>query len=256
MKIHIMRFVFVFVFALSMLSVGVMAVDEAKISDIDREALSAKADDNIRNKQALCHVYQGILESGKSSYAAMPIFCAPVEPKIVFVTRDTWTGDLDGIAGADAKCQQAADAAQPTPLHGIYKAWIATSPDTSPLVRFTQSVSPYVLVDGTIVADSWYDLTDGLIEVPINIDEDGVLVDPELVWTNIDGKGRAVVSLYQDSAWSIPWDQHGYARSCNGFTDDDSLEGWVGSTEAAIRTWTKDGDVPCSFELHLYCFQQ
>jgi cysteine-rich repeat protein len=69
--------------------------------------------------------------------------------RIVFVTSEIYTGNLGGLAGADAKCQSLADAAG---LPGNYMAWLSTGA-SSPSTRFTQSPNPYVLVNGTKVAD-------------------------------------------------------------------------------------------------------
>src|SRR5262249_27131858 len=78
-------------------------------------------------------------------------------PRRVFVTSLTYTGNLGGLAGADALCQARADAAA---LGGTYKAWLADD-SGSPATRFTHSTGEYVLVDGTVVAGNWADLTDG-----------------------------------------------------------------------------------------------
>ena len=89
--------------------------------------------------------------------------------QIVFVTSDTYDGDLGGLVGADAKCQALADAAG---LDGTFRAWLSDDAE-SPSTRFTQSTDPYWLVDGTVVADSWADLIHGSIAHAIDLDEAG-----------------------------------------------------------------------------------
>jgi hypothetical protein len=56
-------------------------------------------------------------------------------PKRVFVSGSKWNGNLGGLAGADAKCQQAADAAG---LGGTFRAWISDDA-TSASSRLTHS---------------------------------------------------------------------------------------------------------------------
>ena len=88
----------------------------------------------------------------------------------VFVTSTSYDGNLGGLAGADAKCQDQADAAG---LTGTFKAWLSDAKG-SPSTRFTRSAgAPYVLVDGTVIADNYAGLTSGSLEHPINQTETG-----------------------------------------------------------------------------------
>lgn len=89
-----------------------------------------------------------------------------IAPKRVFLTVATFTApQIGGLAGADAKCQTEADAAQ---LGGTYKAWLSDLTG-SPSTRFTRSlVAPYVRTDGFVLAVDWDDLTDGTLGGPIN----------------------------------------------------------------------------------------
>jgi hypothetical protein len=57
-------------------------------------------------------------------------------------------------------------------LKGTYRAWLSDS-SSSPATRFTRSLSPYRLVTGAMVAANWDDLTDGQIDVPIDVTELG-----------------------------------------------------------------------------------
>ena len=87
--------------------------------------------------------------------------------KIVFVSSVTHDANFGGLAGADAFCQGLADAAA---LPGTYMAWLSDD-SGSPSSRFAQSSEAYVLVDGTVVAHDWADLTDGDLQHPINVSE-------------------------------------------------------------------------------------
>ena len=107
------------------------------------------------------------------------------DAKIVFTSSATFSGDFGGIAGADAQCQSLADAAG---LSGTFLAWLGDS-TTDPATRFAQSASPYVLVDGTVVADDWADLTDGGIDNPIALTENGAVPSVSLVWTGTSAAG-------------------------------------------------------------------
>ena len=82
-----------------------------------------------------------------------------LRPKIVFVTSTTYSGNLGGLAGADAECQAQADSAS---LLGTFKAWISDSTtDATDTARFTRSIAPYLLPDGTLVANNFNHLVSG-----------------------------------------------------------------------------------------------
>src|SRR5438046_556790 len=70
-------------------------------------------------------------------------------PNVAFVTSTTQTGNLGGLAGADAICQsRAANAA----LSGTYRAYLSTSV-TDALSRIDRA-GGWVRVDGLPVANS------------------------------------------------------------------------------------------------------
>ena len=96
-------------------------------------------------------------------------------PRLVFVSSERFQGDLQelgqtmGALGGDAHCQRLANAAS---HRGPFMAWMSDS-QTSPSARFTQSLVPYKLIDGTVTAFDYFDLTDGAIEAPIDLDKIG-----------------------------------------------------------------------------------
>ena len=168
--------------------------------------------------------------------------------KKVFVTSQTYTGNLGGLAGADAKCQNLADAAG---LPGTFKAWLSDG-TTSAASRFIQRPVPYALVGDTIISYSWNDLTDGSLLHPINLDENGNLVE-EVVWTNTTTSG---------GIWSP-------INHCINWTSVDFGEfGGIGVSTATDERWTAyiytfDGSYtegwPCwdtDNPKRLYCFEQ
>jgi hypothetical protein len=170
----------------------------------------------------------------------------PRDPtRIVFVTEGTYTGDVGGIVGADTKCQADADAAG---LAGTFKAWLSDT-STSPDDTFNQSGAPYVLVDGTVVADDWSDLTDTTIDHAIDMTAAGVTVPPPgahaiPVWTGTETGGTA-----------------SFDHCDNWIYDDPSIYGTIGTTHEINSNWTDAGTMTCdgisSLGLaRLFCFQQ
>ena len=66
---------------------------------------------------------------------------------IVFLDFSCYTGDLGGLEGADAKCQQAAEDAG---LPGIYKAWLSSAGEGNSAVErlILPEYTEYVMPDG------------------------------------------------------------------------------------------------------------
>ena len=173
----------------------------------------------------------------------------------VFVTSKKFDGKLGGLAGADAKCQAAADGAK---LGGQWKAWLSTN--QSPAYRFNKSSVGYQRIDGKSVAATWQGLVDGNIDVPIKLDENGKTVTgdkngiyckggwPARVWTNTRQNG-----LYQVSS-------NHYSYNCRYWTYTSSSTGHRGFIGDALRTnkgWTETGcREPCKLTARLYCFEQ
>ena len=161
-----------------------------------------------------------------------------ITKRTVFLTSTTHTGNLGGLDGANAICNQLAAAAE---LPGTYKAWI--SDDTSsPSESFTHH-GQFVLVDGSLIAESWADLTDYAILNPINVDENGSTIPfTDIVWTNTNGDG----SLYI------------YGVTCSNWTTDSSEEsGTGGYYHLSDYRWSYGGFTTlCSGPQHLYCFEQ
>ena len=135
------------------------------------------------------------LASGATTLGARVSALEASQSKTVFASSERYDGNLGGLAGADAKCQALADAAEVynPRLIGTFKAWLSDS-TAGPATRFTHSPFPYVLVNGTQVADNWADLTDGSLDSPINVTEQGDTVPtgyPARVWTGTGTNGTA-----------------------------------------------------------------
>jgi hypothetical protein len=203
--------------------------------------------------------------------------CGVISPqpqgKTVFVTSQRFDGNFGGgqrILGypmADQRCQTLA---QQAGRSGTYKAWISGRVDTGagPLThgvvhRFAQSSGPYVLVNGTKVADNWADLTDGSLDHAIDLTEQGTAVGPEArVWTNTTSGGQAWDNARHCAA-GISSDESGmWTWTCGapGWTAGDCRfqSGKYGDAHSTSGSWTgtANSNTGCDETLRLYCFEQ
>lgn len=163
----------------------------------------------------------------------------------VFVTSTTYTGNLGGLSGADAKCQARADAAN---LGGIWKAWLSSSTEGSPSTRFIKDTGPYKNILGNVIANSWSDLTDQALENSLAVNENGALqniTEPWNVWTNTWTSG----SIY-DTATNLTCD--------NWTSDSSSMTGRGGASWKTDFRWTASeiSGEKCNTLKRLYCFEQ
>jgi hypothetical protein len=189
----------------------------------------------------LCALYAELSRQSLIGALAVPDYCAA--KNVVFITSTVYNGNLDGLAGADAKCQSQADAAR---LPGSYKAWLSDS-TTNAADRFTYSAFPYILVNGVQIATNWTDLTDGTLAAPINLDESGrTPTDKGYAWTSTTAVGQ---TLSADPS-----------LACNDWRSADSLLlGYLGSSNTSDAGWTDSGGLlglrgNCDYSTHLYCF--
>jgi len=152
----------------------------------------------------------------------------------VFVSSTLSTADLGGPTGADTKCQNLADAMR---LGGNWRAWLSDQL-TSPALRFVKANVPYRLLDGTLVANDWDDLTDGVLAHGIDHDEKGILANDAEVWTGTTATGAAS------------------GNHCSGFTSDVSQPATVGITTLPAD-WTSRYTQFCNrTNVRVYCFEQ
>jgi hypothetical protein len=168
--------------------------------------------------------------------------------KRVFVTSECYLGSLEGLAGADQKCQSLANGSG---IDGEFSAWLADAYD-GPLVRLPHAAVPYVLVDGSVVARDWGDLTDGEVSTAVNLDESGNPVDGgggcgAAVWTNTSTLGTPAVSDALEFA-CYEWTLSLFSRW-----------GLLGDATATDGRWTDRGALAmqrCSSTARLYCFER
>ncbi|MBX3203478.1 MAG: DUF1554 domain-containing protein [Labilithrix sp.] len=180
----------------------------------------------------------GVLDP--SEIAQTAYVCGVPVKRVIFISSVTYTGDLGGATGADARCQQLADASEYAGK--TFKAWISDA-SSSPSTRFTKN-GEFVRPDGTLVATSWADLTDGSIAVPINVNEHRTVVAAQWVFSGTKENGTVV-----DEA----------NVTCNNWTTsvrDGALFGHVGYS-GYTNSWSDlGGGNYCDMPHRIYCVQQ
>jgi hypothetical protein len=187
-----------------------------------------------------------------------PVDAAAVPHKVAFVTSQVYTGNLGGIAGADAKCQMLAGAAH---LTGSFQAWLGNA-TVSASSRLAHATLPYLLVDGTMVAKDWNGLTSGRLIHAIDQTElgtaalggtnTGCFYDSAvglLVWTNALPDG-AIANTNMTNSCGNNWNTAGPTDFGGPFGD----VGLLGATDAQ---WTDAcQSARCENTSPLYCLEQ
>jgi hypothetical protein len=188
-------------------------------------------------------------------------FDGPVIPpwlpyKRVFITSLLYSSSLGGLAGADAKCDALALAAGIKESGAVhYRAWLSSTTE-SPGTRFAKATIPYGLVDRTLLARDYTDLTTSPIRAPINRTEDGgapptsMICGPDnsitYVWTDTERQGTP--SLYGGNA-------------CNnwmGLGGGDPVLAVAGADGINTSNWSDScaGPLCGSGTAALFCFEQ
>jgi hypothetical protein len=177
------------------------------------------------------------------SSSRVDVACS-VQRARVFVTSALFTPNFGGVSGADAHCLASASAQG---LGGRWRAWLS---DTT--VPASAHVYPaaggYVLLDGTVVAESFGALLSGTLAHAIDLTElNAPITDGNTeVWTGIDVTGAATSA---------------------GFCADDRGDDWsssdvnaptplVGHENASDVTWSAAYLQFCNrTNVRLYCFE-
>ena len=159
----------------------------------------------------------------------------------VFITSETYQGNLGGVAGADLKCQTLA-----------INAWLSDSSGNHPDTTYLKAGTPYYLMDGaTIIANSYQDLISGNIVHAIEVNELGEIVQynensTDIVWTSTDGAGGSYAPNYCANFEGTEWES-------NSFED----YGGAGQFNNGIPgAWSYVGNSTCDMFHRLYCFEQ
>jgi hypothetical protein len=156
---------------------------------------------------------------------------------------------MNGAVGGDTFCQQAAVAAgiaQAAP----WRAWLSDH-NSTPLTRFVMDPGPYILLDGTLVAANFLELTSGTLEHAIDMDE---MLNPTLtfnVWTGTEANG-AESTILGDNGQPI---SHCQNWSAPGSDTDFAL---LGDSSHTDSLWTSNPPPQGCYvqNIHLYCFEQ
>ncbi len=186
---------------------------------------------------------QDEIDALEDRVAALEAALASLDPcfgaRTVFVTAAVVLPDFGGLDGGDQLCANAADDAG---LPGTFRAWLSDGTG-SPSTRFTMGETPFCLVDGTVIADDWADLTDASLAHAIEVDENGGSPGGTVrVWTGTGSAGGPS------------------GLNCLGWTSASGGEaGRFGAMNAFNAAWTDGGSFNnqvCSDPAHLYCFEQ
>ena len=165
---------------------------------------------------------------------------APACVRVMFATSAGFTGNLGGIAGADAKCQALANASTNNRIKGrAFLAWVSTG--AAPVAtRMVQGTQAYVNANGSAVAFNFSDLTDGSLLSDISVDELGGNRKGAGAWTGTSSVGAGF--------------------SGNGCTDwtaaTAGLTGDYGNVGGSGSGWSSLSLDDCSALHSLYCVEK
>lgn len=158
-----------------------------------------------------------------------------IAQQLVFITSTVHTGNLGGLAGGDAICNELA---QGVGLPGAWVAWLSNAGINAG--DRVQGGGPFVRTDGVRVAADRTALLSGTLEAPISKTETGAPFSiTEGTWTGTEANGNRS------------------GVTCQGWnTDSGQVRGTSGVAEFADSQWTAGGENPCSNLQSIYCFQQ
>lgn len=202
--------------------------------------------------------------------SGFPVYTGPEPAMRVFITRNLFKGDVGGygvgVDGADMMCQ---DQASKAGHSGVFRAWLSprlndftiqVDYNGQPSIRFDKALDkPYVLVDGTVIANNWADLTDGTLVfgTSLNLDECG---EPPV------GSIHYCSQLYQSAFTNTNPDGTAYpdylAWDCDNYTSPigtPSTKTVHGSSATWGPFWSRSCEgifSNCDQFMHYYCFQQ
>ncbi len=155
----------------------------------------------------------------------------------VFLTDQSFTGDLGGLDGADAKCMTEANDAR------VYRAWLHDGVE-GPLERFTPTNRAYVLDEDIVVAEN-FDQLMGMLDAPIDREYSGMWPD------NLPGQS-CVTAVWTNVEPGI----QGGTEHCMGWTSEAPGPGRTGYWTSIGETWTSACTADCAETYRLYCFEQ
>ena len=174
-------------------------------------------------------------------------------PRIVFLTSDSFTGDLGGLAGADKRCNEYA--AGRNDLTGSFRAWLLVD-GQSLGDRFPEFSDPdlewnFTSMGNELLAKSFGQLVAAGPQSSLVFTESGGVMAQEGVWTNITSGGAAA------GGDCGQWTSTAGANALVGHSGFDPDQGAEAAKWHAERQWTdlKGLKAPCTGSFHLYCVQ-
>ncbi len=170
---------------------------------------------------------------GADKVVVVPLFRSspPSTSKLIFVTDGSWSGDLGGLSGADAKCNAEAKTRNFT---GTFQALLGSNEGT-PERRSIHYPLPYLRVgDGEDLNSDFHDLfsSGGLNNFATSSDK--------FPWTGLNGNGTLT------------------GNNCNGWSDStSSYGGTIGWTRVvASPEWLALATRNCDVVGPIYCIEQ
>ena len=172
-------------------------------------------------------------------------------PRLVFLTSESFTGDLGGLAGADKRCNQLAVASL---LGGSFRAWLLVDGQTL-AARFPEfSGAPtawnFTSMGNELLAKSFQQLVSQGPAGPLAYTEQGDSQPKRYVWTNITAAGLAAGG--DCGQWTSTDGTALYGLS--GFVPNEGPEALAWYQQ---RRWTdfKGLKHPCYYSHPIYCIQ-
>jgi cysteine-rich repeat protein len=226
---------------------GIAAVD-ASAPEVCDDANTDEAD-GCNSKCTPSGCGDGFLQPGEEcddGNAAEGDTCSALCERLafhVFVTSAAYPAAMGGLAGADLRCNERAQAAG---LPGLYRAWLSDGV-TAASDHLYHSPVPYRLVGGEELANNWADLTINALNDPIDHDESGQAVVVRV--GTCEPLGAVWTGTYQNG------DSDG--DTCADWTSiDATFDGLVGMLFRNNGPWTAACEVTCAGTGRLYCFEQ
>ncbi len=172
-------------------------------------------------------------------------------PRLVFLTSESFTGNLGGLAGADKRCNELATASL---LSGSYRAWLLVDGQTLD-ARFPEfsgvpTAWNFTSMGNELLAKSFQQLVSQGPAGPLAYTEQGEVAAGQKVWTNITAAGLAAGG--DCGQWT---DDVGSALiGYSGFVPDEGPEAEAWHQQ---RQWTDaNGFKHACYKSHpLYCIQ-
>lgn len=172
-------------------------------------------------------------------------------PRIVFLTSESFAGDMNGLAGADKRCNELA-AASPD-LVGAYRAWLLVDgqslADRFPEFSDDEIGWNFRNMGNQLLAKSFQQLVGMGPAGPLVYTEQGEALPGVRVWTNITAAGVAAggdCGQWTDAAGP------GALTGLSGYLPDAGPEA---AQWHADRWWTAYKKNVCGESRHMYCVQ-